>query len=139
MTVLKKIEWGQEFILGNKKLDQEHRELINIHNKLVDLINNNEETRIKIAEILSELSDAGLRHFQAEEQLMDKADYPNSQEHKHQHRDFIYNISLYNVNLMEDHPPEAEEIVQYLHEWWFQHIKKHDTDLEAHLKNKHSR
>ncbi|MBN2637481.1 MAG: bacteriohemerythrin [Bacteroidales bacterium] len=133
MDSLKRIEWGDVFVLGNETMDKEHEGLVNIHNKLVDIVNTKEGTRKKIAEILSELSDAGLRHFQAEELLMDKEDYPNAMEHKRQHRDFIYNVSLYNVNLMGDNPPKAEEIVNFLHDWLLHHIKNHDTEFEIYL------
>ncbi|MBN2614552.1 MAG: hemerythrin family protein [Bacteroidales bacterium] len=124
-----RIEWGPEFGIGNQKIDAEHKSLITIHNKLVDFIQQG-KTRKEMAEILSELADHSLKHFQTEEQYMEKLGYPKTEEHKNLHKEFIYKISMFNSNLLSDHPPKPEEIIRFLHYWWFEHIQQHDLEYE---------
>lgn len=134
MENFKKIAWGPEFNLGNRKFDDEHQSLFKIYNELVEIIQQG-KTRHEIAQVLTELADHSLNHFHAEELYMEKLGYPKMDEHKKLHKEFIYQVSMFNSNLLSDHSPKPEEIAHFLHSWLFEHIQQHDTEYEVYQRN----
>ncbi len=134
MENVKKIVWTHELSIGNEDIDNDHNKLLDIFNDLVELIEYKKD-RQEFAKILTKLTDYSLNHFKKEEEYMRKMDYPFLSEHKNYHRDFIYKVAMYNVNLLKTNPPDPKEIISFLEEWWTNHILIHDFDYE-HFKNK---
>jgi len=135
MEKYEKIVWGPHFSVDNPEIDNEHKELISVYNELIDFIRM-DEGRSGMAKILSELTDHCLKHFHREEEYMDRLDYPLAETHKKFHREFIYKVSLFISYLLSDHPPQPDEIVDFLNNWWYVHIQKYDRDYENYKKNK---
>ena len=135
MDKYEKIVWGPQFSVDNPEIDKEHKELISVYNELIDFIQQ-KKSRKEMAKILSELTDHSLKHFHREEEYMEKLDFPRAEEHKKFHRDFIYKVSLFNSNLLSENPPQPEEIVVFLHNWWFVHIQRYDREYENYKKEK---
>lgn len=134
MEMFKKIGWGPELDLGNPIFDDEHKSLFIIYNKLVDVIQQG-KTRHEMAEILTELAHHSLDHFRSEELYMEKLGYPKRVEHKKLHKEFTFQVSMFNSNLLSDHPPKAEEIALFLYNWLFDHIQQHDTEYEIYKRS----
>jgi len=69
---------------------------------------------------------------------MQKFSYPKLKEHKQYHRNYIYKVAMYNVDLLHANPPELIEIIKFLKEWWINHILKIDSDYEKYKNKTHS-
>ena len=59
------MNWTTELSIGNKNIDEDHRQLIEIYNDLVDFITMN-QSREEFAVILSKMTDYTLKHFKKE-------------------------------------------------------------------------
>lgn len=121
--------WTDEFSIGNENIDNEHKKLIGIINDLVDLVELN-GSRLKFAEILSNMTDYVLIHLKKEEKYIKKIGYPKLKEHIQEHRDYSYKIAMFNVTLLSSNPPDPKDIIEYLEKWWEDHILNFDMDYE---------
>lgn len=123
--VVEKIIWSKEFSIGNEKIDSEHKTLFEIYNNLLDIKN-----REEFARILTKMTDYGLMHFKKEEAYMEELLYPKLLVHKNFHRDYIYRVAMYNVDLLSTNPPDPKEILKFLRKWWTYHILHNDFEYE---------
>lgn len=126
---MKRIIWTNELSIGNINIDSEHKKLISVIDDLVDLVELN-GSREKFAEILSNMTDYVLIHLRKEEKYMMKFGYPKLKEHIQYHRDYSYKVAMYNIELLGSNPPDPNEIIEYLEEWWENHILNFDMDYE---------
>lgn len=129
----KKLVWTNEFSIGNEDVDYDHNKLLDIFNDLVELIEYKIEykkDRQEFAKILTKMTDYSLNHFKKEEEYMRKMSYPLLSEHKNYHRDYVYIVAMYNVDLLSINPPEPKDIIAFLEKWWTNHILTHDDKYE---------
>ncbi len=118
-------KWDNKYSVGISIIDEEHKELIDIINKVVAIKENNcnpEEVR----EVLYEMIKYALKHFATEETYMKKFNFPEFQLHRNEHLDFT-DQTFANLNkvIMGDYQV-AKEILEYLKQWLVNHI--HGTD-----------
>ena len=129
----KKNIWTNELSIGNTSIDNDHKKLIEIINNLVDMIELG-GSREEFAKILTNMTDYSLKHLKKEEIYMEEFVYPKLAEHKISHREYIFKVAMYNVDLLGNNPPNPNEIVQYLEKWWTNHILIYDMDYENYRK-----
>jgi len=80
------IVWKDEYSVGVKVIDDQHKELFRRVNKLFDDVSRGNVTTV--LETLDFLNSYVIYHFSAEEQLMAKANYPELESHKNEHEWF---------------------------------------------------
>ena len=56
--------------------------------------------------------------------------YPNYEQHVGFHKDYIYKVAMFNVNLMSSTPPSPQVVLNFLYEWWNFHIMRKDVEYE---------
>jgi len=128
-TTRKVILWDR-LSIGNPEIDNDHKMLLEIYNDLVDLIEF-KKSREEFAKILTKMTDYSLGHFKKEEKYMEYISYPKLKEHRDFHRNYIYKVSMFNVDLLGTNPPNPEEIIDFLKKWWINHILKFDLQFET--------
>ncbi len=120
-----KIQWREELSVGVEELDQEHRMLFDILDRLEYTITHNREKR-ELAIILGEFIFYAERHFQTEENYMRSISYDGLDEHIRDHervRDYIeqmkdeYNRGNYKI---------THELADFIREWIDKHMEKED-------------
>ncbi len=81
----KKIPWSDEYNLGIKGIDFQHKKLFDLVNRLYDLDDSSSKEDLRV--ILYEFSDYVKTHFSDEEAYMESINYPELEKHKliHQH------------------------------------------------------
>lgn len=123
------IQWSEEYRLGLKDIDEQHKNLFAIANKAYELLKN--ELRLdkydQILEILDELRDYTATHFSQEEQYMASIGYPKLLSHKVQHSDFIEKISNVDLNSVDANQDEyLFDLLDFFADWLMNHILKTD-------------
>ena len=121
---MKRIEWSDEFSVGVEELDHQHKQLVNLINKLID----NRGAPIDsetMPRVLGGLLNYVQQHFSLEEELMAKHDFPGLEDHRKHHMGFTEAL-INMVNNSED--VSAEELLVYLDEWLRSHIIHDDQD-----------
>ena len=79
------IYWKDEYSVGIKLFDDQHKNMFGFINDLNDAIAGVEEHAV-LRRILKDLIDYTKTHFRDEEQNLKKYDYPGYSEHKAEHR-----------------------------------------------------
>ena len=69
------VEWNSLCIVGLKKFDEDHQQLIHLLNKTYDLFMHNEPQK-NLFIVIDDLVDYSKYHFAEEESLMKKVFYP---------------------------------------------------------------
>jgi hemerythrin len=128
--------WRSDFSVGVEKIDNQHKELLNLVNDSISRCTGNAETeRIffdKIIRIgLNYLKD----HFSTEEQIMIKTGYQNYDEHKTEHDNMIKNVTDM-VNDIESGktPLNLLRFTLFLRDWFLNHIPVFDKSAEDYFK-----
>jgi hemerythrin-like metal-binding protein len=119
MNLLKtgpEIEWGEEFSIQIKELDEQHKKLFTLVN---DFIKAKQKQELK--RIAQGIMNHAKEHFEYEESLMQKDGYPEYQTHKKEHARLLRQLKTYNERLNEDGKLLLAEIIRFLKSWLVKH------------------
>lgn len=122
---MSKVIWDKSYSVGNSSIDEEHKELIRIINKLDS---NTHSADLNL--ILEELTDYIGYHFSNEEELLEKAHYSELNKHRKQHTQFIERVDFLMQELIEGKTP-IEETKLFLSQWLIEHIMGVDQQYKG--------
>lgn len=125
---VREIEWDDAFSVNVSEIDEEHKKLIKIINKVIN-ISNQEDARDEIAIVLYEMTNYALNHFKTEENYMRKSKYANYQLHKDEHNDFIKNTVDFGSRTMNSGHDITGDLLEYLQSWLVSHIQGTDKEF----------
>ncbi len=118
---MEKIEWNSSFSVGVALLDEQHKQLIRMANRL--LAESEASVRSeRISELLGEMTKYAVDHFMTEEELMAHHGYPELSSHKEEHKTFRLKVVALCQETMYHNASVPEELLRYLGEWWVNHI-----------------
>ncbi len=132
------MQWNRKMSVGLDELDNDHKELIRIINQLgADY--QDQDRRAAIRQSLVALRRYAEFHFAREEKVMLACAYPDMEEHRGQHRDFVLRIQEL-TRSFDDDPERMAEIVNedllnFLQDWLNHHIMIEDKAYGPHIEN----
>lgn len=115
--------WQDDYLLDNKQVDQQHKQLFDLANQLVkssrkeDLIDNAMQLYKHVRE-----------HFQAEEALMKQHSYPAYAEHVQAHNQLLNNLVEISDHIHQG-KWQHEEVRLFMRGWVLVHILDVDSLL----------
>ncbi len=118
MTPLK---WDEKYILNVKEIDDEHKNLFSLFNRLQDGMNTG-KSRAELEHALSDLIDNTVLHFATEEKLMQQFSYIGFVEHKRVHDALIAEAKELQENFSQDRIELSEQVSVFLSGWLTDHI-----------------
>ncbi|MDP7287788.1 MAG: bacteriohemerythrin [Phycisphaerae bacterium] len=122
---MEQIVWTEEFSVGVEKLDEQHKILIGMINKLIR--DPQAATRSEtVSDVLGEMTNYALEHFAFEENLMAEHGYPQSKGHVKEHRAFQETTSKFCTATAVDVLGVPEMLLEHLSEWLVHHILEID-------------
>ncbi len=131
------INWTDDLRVGVDTIDNQHKELFNRINNLLDACVQG-KGREEIKRTSDFLSDYVISHFGAEEKLMVRYKYPDYASHKERHEKFKKEFAELKMKIEK----EATGLLttlgtnHLLIDWWLNHIGKVDKFLGAFLSEK---
>ena len=136
MDPVEKLKWKADWSVGNHKLDLQHKTLIGLINELTteEASNNPKE----YAKVLTLLTIFFKIHFSAEEAYMEKQGYPFFEKHKAEHRQFMLQLSMFNLEFSHQEPTRAEEVYHFGAAWLFEHSSIVDLRYKDFIEQKRS-
>jgi len=121
-----KIEWKEEYSVGVKKIDEQHKKMLSLVSKLKEILYEVDNTD-SIKSLIQELVDYGRYHFDTEENYFEQTNYPDKLIHQSYHNDYNEKILEFQNKFSEEKTIKiAFEISDFLEEWWITHIKYED-------------
>lgn len=125
-------KWSNEYSVNIKAIDDQHRELVNILNRLFVAVSKREGNEI-IAEILDALTNYTKTHFALEEKMLRQANYDKLEEHMEEHRKLLEHFEQLCKKYMTEEKPVYFELLSFLKRWLKEHILSSDKEYSAAL------
>ena len=119
------IEWDDKYSVGISKIDDEHRQFIDIINMAI-ATKEHKDNPEELREVLHRIIKYALNHFSTEENYMIEFNYPEYQYHKEEHHDFSRKVIAYCERVNDGDSQISKEILEYLKRWLINHIQVTD-------------
>lgn len=129
------ILWNEGLSVNVAEIDNQHKELFNRINNLLDACTQGKGSE-EVKRTINFLSDYVVTHFGTEEKLMVRYNYPDYASHKEKHEKFNKEFAELKMRIQK----EATGLLttlgtnHLLIDWWLNHIGKVDKELGAFLK-----
>ncbi len=120
-----KIKWNSKMKIGVKSIDKQHRQLIDITNRLIE-----DSSDDNVSEALREMVDFCDSHFKHEEKLMKEFGYPGFDHQHTSHREFMSKTLEFCTESMRNMEIAPSSIIIFLKEWLVDHILDEDQQLK---------
>lgn len=124
-------EWKKEYETKVEQIDEQHKKLFEIGNRLYELIKNDlvMDKYDKIMDIIAELKNYTVFHFEFEENYMVEIGYKKFLSHKVQHDDFIKKFNDIDFKKIDNSQDKYMlELMNFIYEWIDGHIL--GTDMQ---------
>lgn len=119
------VVWSPKYRLGIKAVDDQHRSIVDLINRLHDSIKAGDAKR-DMDEILRRMRDYALLHFAMEEKYMEEICYGGLEEHRAEHDVFRKKIPEFERSFHRGDLTVALEIMRLLMDWLLRHIQAVD-------------
>jgi hemerythrin len=129
------IEWTDSFSVGVALFDAQHRQLIDMLNKMIkdSAATTRSET---VADVLTDMTNYAQEHFKSEEDLMIEHGYPHLDEHRHQHHGFQEKAARLCFATVKGQTSVPQELLEYLQQWLIRHILQADMAFKPFFEQK---
>lgn len=131
------ILWKDDLSIGVDQIDNQHKELIARIDGLFEACNYG-KGKEEVLKVIDYLGEYVVTHFSDEEVLQKKYGYPEYDNHKKMHTQFIKDFEVLKGNLDKDgvSPSLIIKMNKLLIDWLLNHIKKADKALGTYIKSK---
>lgn len=120
------IKWTDEYSVGLNEIDNQHKKLLDIINKLYAAFVNKDEESI-LEEILNDMAEYTDYHFKVEERYFMQFNYPDMNEHLKKHKIYIDKIKGFKEDF-EKNKKITYSVMNFLRNWIVEHIQGADPD-----------
>ena len=120
--------WQDYYTLGDEKMDEEHKDLFVLANKLIDS-GSKDELNDNIFVLYHHVKE----HFAAEEALMKKAAFQGYKGHEREHRYMLEKLTAIDHKINDDDWQQAD--IEEFVDKWVKHIINADMKFDSYFKN----
>lgn len=126
------LEWKDEFHTGNSAIDEQHRILFELVNRMWD---SRKESDKKKRRLFKEISDALREHCDYEERILERNSCPTLEEHRQEHRKLIKQIGEVLESCDRDGKKTWYNMMAFLmHELLLRHLAAADLKCREYLR-----
>lgn len=141
------IVWTPSKELGHAVIDREHRELIDLINRLVELLfdhtaDDGESPQVRKAQVaaaVDALGKAAASHFASEDSIMRAVAYPAVAEHRDQHAALLRQFGDFAGHFRSAQAGSVALALRFLREWFEYHFEHYDAQLVGWLREQNER
>lgn len=130
------LSWDERFEVGITEMDRQHKKLIGMLNSAYWAITEEQEQEM-VRELLGAMREYAMEHFLTEERLMQQHDYPDQDEHKKAHSQFMLKVMLSEEQCRDkDENIDPIGLFRFLSKWLTDHILSTDKELAVFLQSR---
>jgi hemerythrin-like metal-binding protein len=122
------ITWGPTLFTGIKIIDDDHKKLVDMLNRLNDAMGSGKSKEV-LGTLLDELVQYTVKHFGNEERLMAEHKYADAATHMGQHKKLVADVVAFKEKLAAGKAMISIELMKFLKEWLANHIMQTDKKL----------
>ncbi len=127
------IEWEDKFSVSLSMIDEDHKKLIGIMNKVIVLEQNSSNPK-EITKVLNEMNQYAQTHFATEEAYMVRFNYPDYESHRKEHQAFSIETMAFLDKITSTNRQLICEILEHLKGWLLNHVLSTDTKYISYFK-----
>ena len=117
------VEWHDSYSVGIRLVDDQHKELINLTNRLHEAsVMGWDKSKVAFMSAIRGMVDYVGYHFSTEEKIMERVNYPDYKSHKKEHSDFVKEVLRQVQDFQAGQKVSANDLVQFLKDWVLAHI-----------------
>jgi len=130
------VSWGPKYATGIIVIDKQHKELVDLTNKLYHAcLNRSEDVETAFKSAMHSLVEYVCFHFRDEQELLRQIKFPNYVEHKKEHEDLIKEILEASKNYGAGYKFVPNHCVRTLKDWIFGHIAVTDKTFASYVQD----
>ena len=138
METYKNVKWNEKLSVGYNVIDGHHKKLILIVEEVYSLLELPDAVfRLKVGKVLKKLSDYTIYHFQEEERVMAKYNYPGLEKHAKIHATFVEKLQNALPLMARGDKKIAIDMYNFLSQWLLNHIAIEDQDWAKFIHEKY--
>ena len=120
------IPWTDQICIGIQEIDEQHKQLVELINRLYDAMTQGADRQQAANEILQELMQYTIVHFAVEESLFRIFDYPDYETHRERHQQLRDQVIDINKRVQAGERLITPELLFFLRKWITSHIMVED-------------
>lgn len=129
-------EWSQKFTVYNRVIDNEHKTLLSIGEKLQKFRDSSTKTQKDFLALIDELKAYTVYHFEDEERIMKENGYPELERHQKIHAGFVKTVTDIDYKAFDYEDRDAlKDLMVFLSKWVIQHIRNEDFKYSSYVKD----
>lgn len=132
-------EWKQEYAIGISEIDRQHQELFRMADEIYDMVLDisGDSQLQQVTDLMAALKQYAEDHFALEESLLVRYEYPELEAHKREHASFRAQVAeLSQAKGSQTQQAVLTELIKFMTQWIFRHIRSADVDYAPYLKAK---
>lgn len=122
------IEWSSELSVGFSQIDEEHKKLVDLVNRLHEAMSKGKSSQI-LGSLFDEMVSYTQTHFHSEERLMKDHAYPEIIAHVKEHQDLIRQVGDLHEKYKAGTALLSIATMDFLKKWLASHILGTDLKL----------
>lgn len=115
------MQWKDEYSVEIEEIDKQHQVLVSTINELYTGMKTGAGKDV-LEKILNTLSDYTVKHFATEEKYMTQFGYPEYEDHKKEHSNFVQKVGEFIEDFKRGKMLLSFEILTFLKSWLADHI-----------------
>ena len=123
------MQWDETMSVGVAELDSQHQTLVDLINEAYEALRKHDEHLL--AGLLDQMREYAVMHFHFEEKRMEKAGYPDLEEHRTLHDAFNDKVDSFQQQLYAK--TNLSQIFVFLSRWLTNHIMTEDKKYSTYL------
>lgn len=130
------LDWNPGYSVGNDVLDNQHKKLLLLCKEAVECMNDDSKLgQERFHLLLDELLKYAQEHFSAEEAILGSVNYPQLDEQKAEHYDYVEKLTefLFNASMGR---LEKAGVSGFMTDWWLNHILESDMQYKTFLQGR---
>ncbi|MBT3348372.1 MAG: hemerythrin family protein [Thiotrichales bacterium] len=129
------IKWEPKMTVGVKVIDEHHKQLIGLINTLFDAMRSDQGEAV-VGGVLQQLGEYVQYHFDYEEGLLKKYDYPQFNSHHQEHQLLIGKLKVLQIKSSSHQAELTIGVMHFLRDWLQNHILVSDMAYATFLQEK---
>ncbi|MGM0508923.1 MAG: bacteriohemerythrin [Fusobacteriota bacterium] len=121
------IPWKSKYSVKVPSIDAQHKRLVSLINQLNNAMLQ-KKGKEEIEEVLQELANYTVEHFEYEEELMEKNGFKRITSHKKLHKNFVKTVKDFIREFDRGEAKLSKDILDFLKDWLINHIMGSDQE-----------
>ena len=128
---MKSFQWGANYLTGILSVDEQHKELVDLINKMGDQLSQDNMDVMELDSTFTALASYAEYHFTEEQEMMAQVgiDHRHLDSHIQAHQIFLKEVTSLHAESSPDNPASLESLLDFLIHWLAYHILVTDKNM----------